>query len=81
MKIRKRRLKIYRCDKCGKIPAIQSPPYQRLNEILNGYVCVCDPDDILVWGFLDKYFKDSEHVKKFLRKLPKGHPRRLEGKD
>lgn len=81
MRTKKRRISIHKCDKCGKTPAIQIIHYQRLNSILNGEVCMCDPKDLCSYGFLKHYFKDDPRVKKLLKRLKEaGFPTQIESK-
>jgi len=72
MKIKKRGLRIYRCEKCRKIPAMQIIHYQRRNSLLNDDLCLCDRKDPCSWGFFNKYFKDDTKVQKILEKHSKG---------
>ena len=68
MKTKKRGIRTYKCDKCGKTPAIQIIHYQRRQALINGEICLCDKNNICSWGFFNKYFKDDKRVQKILEK-------------
>ena len=67
MKVKKRGLRTNRCEKCGRLPAIQIVHYQRRGSLLNGDLCLCDRKDFCSWRFFNKYFKDDSKVQKILK--------------